>query len=95
LAQAFEVELPHVAAIGDMANDLPMFARAGFTVAMGQAPPHVRTAATATAATNEKDGVADAIARFIRPRIAPRPTSQSSSQHDDERFSEASFSRQT
>lgn len=78
LAQAFEVELAHVAALGDMANDLPMFALAGLTVAMGQAPPHVRTAATATAATNENDGVADAIARFIQPRIAPRQTGRSS-----------------
>ena len=38
LAQAFGVELAQVAALGDMANDLPMFARAGLSVAMGQAP---------------------------------------------------------
>jgi Cof subfamily protein (haloacid dehalogenase superfamily) len=70
LAQAFGVELTQVAALGDMTNDLPMFARAGLSVAMGQAPASVRAAATATAATNEKAGVADAIARFVRPRIA-------------------------
>lgn len=72
LAQAFGVELAQVAALGDMANDLPMFARAGLAVAMGQAPANVRAAADATAATNEEAGVADAIDRFIRPRI-PRP----------------------
>jgi Cof subfamily protein (haloacid dehalogenase superfamily) len=69
LAQAFGVELKEVAALGDMINDLPMFARAGLSVAMGQAPANVRAAATATAATNEEAGVADAIARFVRPRI--------------------------
>jgi hydroxymethylpyrimidine pyrophosphatase-like HAD family hydrolase len=46
-----------------------MFARAGLSVAMGQAPANVRAAANAAAATNEQDGVADAILRFIRPRI--------------------------
>lgn len=72
LAQAFGVELAQVAALGDMANDVPMFARAGFSVAMGQAPACVRAAANATAATNEEAGVADALARFVCPRI-PAP----------------------
>ena len=69
LAQAFGVKLAQVAALGDMANDLPMFARAGFSVAMGQAPASVRAAANATATTNEEAGVADAVAHFVRPRI--------------------------
>ena len=69
LAQAFGVELTEVAALGDMTNDLPMFARAGLSVAMGQAPASVRAAATATATTNEKAGVAEAIVRFVGPRI--------------------------
>jgi hydroxymethylpyrimidine pyrophosphatase-like HAD family hydrolase len=70
LALAFDVELDQVAALGDMANDLPMFARAGLSVAMGQAPASVRSAANVTAAGNEQDGVADAILRFVRPGIA-------------------------
>jgi hydroxymethylpyrimidine pyrophosphatase-like HAD family hydrolase len=70
LARAFGVALKEVAAFGDMPNDLPMFARAGLSVALGQAPGCVRAAASATAATNEQDGVADAILRFIRPRIS-------------------------
>jgi Cof subfamily protein (haloacid dehalogenase superfamily) len=67
LAQAFGVALTRVAALGDMANDLPMFARAGLSVAMGQAPACVRAAASATVASNEENGVADAILQFIRP----------------------------
>lgn len=69
LAEAFGVELAQVAALGDMTNDLPMFARAGLSVAMGQSPGCVRAAAGATATTNEEDGVADAIRRFIRPGL--------------------------
>lgn len=69
LAKAFGVELKQVAVLGDMANDLPMFARAGLSVAMGQAPACVRAAADATVATNEEAGVAEAIACFVRPRI--------------------------
>jgi Cof subfamily protein (haloacid dehalogenase superfamily) len=68
LARAFDVDLAEVAAVGDMPNDLPMFSRAGLSVAMGQAPPDVQVAADGTAATNEQDGVADAIMRFVRPR---------------------------
>ncbi|MDE8652792.1 Cof-type HAD-IIB family hydrolase [Novosphingobium album (ex Liu et al. 2023)] len=69
LATAGGLDLAQVAALGDMTNDLPMFARAGFSVAMGQAPADVQAAANAVAAANEQDGVADAIERFIRPRI--------------------------
>jgi Cof subfamily protein (haloacid dehalogenase superfamily) len=69
LAQAFGIDLAQVAALGDMTNDLPMLARAGLSVAMGQAPDCVRAAADATATTNEEDGVADAISRFVRPRL--------------------------
>jgi Cof subfamily protein (haloacid dehalogenase superfamily) len=69
LARAYGVALNQVAVLGDMPNDLPMFARAGLSVAMGQAPACLQAAASATAASNAEDGVADAIARFIRPRI--------------------------
>jgi Cof subfamily protein (haloacid dehalogenase superfamily) len=69
LAKAMKVDLAHVAAFGDMPNDIPMFARAGLSVAMGQAPDDVRRAADETAATNDLDGVADAIKRFVRPRM--------------------------
>lgn len=65
-------ELKQVAALGDMANDIPMFARAGLSVAMGQAPTEVKAAARVVAATNEHDGVADAIERFVRPRMDAR-----------------------
>jgi Cof subfamily protein (haloacid dehalogenase superfamily) len=65
IAQAAKVALSRVAAIGDMPNDLPMFARAGLSIAMGQAPEAVRVAARFVTASNQDDGVALAIDRYI------------------------------
>lgn len=69
LAQAIGVPLDTLAVLGDQDNDLPMFARAGFSVAMGQASNAVRGAADAIAASSEDDGVADAIDRLLLPRV--------------------------
>lgn len=65
VAAARGVPLTQVAVLGDMANDLPMFARAAVSFAMGQAPEAVRTAAHRTTASNEDDGVAQAIDLLI------------------------------
>lgn len=68
IAASMRIPLEQVAVIGDMANDLPMFARAGLSIAMGQAPDQVRSAADWVSASNEDDGVARAIDRLIRER---------------------------
>ncbi len=65
IAHAAGFPLSQVAAIGDMGNDLPMFARAGLAIAMGQAPEAVRAAAQFVTASNDEDGVAQAIDRYI------------------------------
>ena len=70
IAAAIGVGLDQTAVLGDQRNDLPMFARAALSVAMGQGPEEVRAAATETARSNDEDGVADAIERFILPRAA-------------------------
>ncbi len=54
-----------VAVIGDMHNDLSMFARAGLAIAMGNGSPDVRRAAGAVTRTNDDDGFAYAVERFI------------------------------
>lgn len=69
IAATMGVPLEQVAVIGDMANDLPMFARAGLSIAMGQAPDHVRAAADWVTASNNDDGVARAIERLIAERL--------------------------
>ncbi|CAN5376110.1 Cof-type HAD-IIB family hydrolase [soil metagenome] len=69
LAAAFDVPLAQVAAIGDQANDLPMLARVGLSVAMGNGPEAVRHAAQHVTLGNDQDGVAHAIDTLIAPRF--------------------------
>jgi Cof subfamily protein (haloacid dehalogenase superfamily) len=55
-----------IAVLGDMDNDLDMFAEAGFPIAMGNAPDNVKRAAKGVApATNDEDGWAGAIERYV------------------------------
>lgn len=69
LAEAAGVPLAETAAIGDQHNDLPMFARAGLSIAMGQGPEAVRMAADHVTLSTEADGVAYAIDEILIPRI--------------------------
>jgi len=71
LAQTAGVPLERVAVLGDQHNDLAMFARAGLSIAMGQAPADVRAAADETTASNDDDGVARAIDAIILPGARP------------------------
>jgi hypothetical protein len=50
-----------VATIGDMPNDLPMFARSGMSFAMGNAADEIKRLATHVTASNEDEGFARAI----------------------------------
>jgi len=68
LAHAFDVPLDSVAAFGDQHNDLPMFARAAWSAAMGQGPEDVRSKADFVSASNDADGVAVAIERLLTDR---------------------------
>jgi len=70
LAAILGVDLAHVAVFGDMDNDIAMFARAGMSVAMGQAPDTVKSAADFVSSSNEQDGVAHAIEAFVLARAA-------------------------
>lgn len=65
LAEAMGVDLSDVAVIGDQRNDLPMFARAGLSIAMAQGPEEVRAAAAHITGSNDEDGVAQAIDRIL------------------------------
>lgn len=51
--------------IGDMANDVPMFQVAAFSVAMGQAPAAVKAQASAVTTSNAEEGFARAVEDFI------------------------------
>jgi Cof subfamily protein (haloacid dehalogenase superfamily) len=54
-----------VLAIGDSGNDVEMFRVAGRSVAMGQASDEVKAAADEVTASNDEDGVAQAIERLL------------------------------
>ncbi len=68
LAAHLGVALADVAVLGDMANDLPMFAVAGFAIAMGNATPEVQAKAAAVTGRNDADGWAQAVDTIILPR---------------------------
>jgi len=54
-----------VLAIGDGENDLPLLARAGTSVAMGNGGEAVRRAAQHVVGSNAQDGWAEAMERFV------------------------------
>lgn len=55
-------------ACGDSPNDIEMIRLAGLGVAVGNAEPEVRAAADYVTDTNDRDGVAKAIERFVLKR---------------------------
>ena len=66
LAKRLGLETGEIAVLGDMTNDLEMFAAAGFPIAMGNAPDHVKAAAKGVAPdTNDADGWAGAVEKYI------------------------------
>ncbi|WP_296112932.1 HAD family hydrolase [uncultured Limosilactobacillus sp.] len=54
-----------IVAVGDDENDLPMFKRAGISVAVANAAPSVRMQADIVGDTNENDGVARIMERLL------------------------------
>jgi Cof subfamily protein (haloacid dehalogenase superfamily) len=69
LADALGVPLAETVAIGDQANDLPMLKVAGVSIAMGNAPDAVKSAAQHVTLGNDADGVAHAIDTIILPLV--------------------------
>jgi Cof subfamily protein (haloacid dehalogenase superfamily) len=57
-----------IATIGDMPNDVLMFEKSGVSIAMGNASPEVQGAATYVTTSNEQDGFANAMERFVLRR---------------------------
>jgi len=61
IAKRLGVATADVAVIGDMENDLPMFAKSGLSFAMGNATENVKKRARFVTASNEEDGFARAM----------------------------------
>jgi Cof subfamily protein (haloacid dehalogenase superfamily) len=54
-----------IATIGDMPTDVAMFRKSGFSIAMGNADDAVKAQASVVTDTNENDGFAKAVWKFI------------------------------
>ena len=61
MARRLGIAAADVATIGDMENDLPMFAKSGLSFAMGDAADAIKRHATHVTASNEDEGFARAI----------------------------------
>jgi 5-amino-6-(5-phospho-D-ribitylamino)uracil phosphatase len=59
------INLSQVIAMGDSVNDLSMILEAGLGVAMGNAQEEIKAQADAVTATNDEDGVAGIIRKYI------------------------------
>jgi Cof subfamily protein (haloacid dehalogenase superfamily) len=65
LAQTLGVPAAEIATIGDQPNDVLMFKRSGFSIAMGNASDEVKAQATAVTASYNDEGFAKAMEAFI------------------------------
>lgn len=66
MAQLLDIPVAQTMAVGDTENDLAIIRAAGFGVAMGNATAAVKSAADYITTSNDEDGVATAIAHFLR-----------------------------
>ena len=65
LSAMFNIPGSEIATIGDMPNDVLMFVRSGLSIAMGNASAEVQTKATYVTSSNQEEGFANAVEKFI------------------------------
>ena len=65
LSAKYSIPPEAIATIGDMPNDVLMFAHSGLSIAMGNANAQVKRAARRVTTSNEEEGFANAVRRFI------------------------------
>lgn len=65
LGEMLKIPREEIMAIGDSYNDISMLEYAGLGVAMDNAPDQVKSYARYVTKGNDKDGVADAVRRFV------------------------------
>lgn len=70
LAKRYKISAKEIATIGDMPNDILMFAHSRLSIAMGNADDEVKRAARRVTESNENEGFAIAVERFVLPEAA-------------------------
>lgn len=68
LSAKYAIPPKAIATIGDMPNDVLMFAHSGLSIAMGNASLDVQRAARRVTTSNTEEGFATAVERFILPQ---------------------------
>lgn len=66
------VPVSEIATVGDMPNDVLMFRQSGLSIAMGNASPDVQAEADLVTDSNNDEGFAKAVERFILGRAEPK-----------------------
>ena len=66
MAKQLAIPTEAIATIGDMENDLAMFATSGLSFAMGNAADGIRKMATHVTTSNEDEGFAKAVEIILR-----------------------------
>jgi Cof subfamily protein (haloacid dehalogenase superfamily) len=69
LSKFLGIPSERIATIGDMPNDVLMFRKSGFSIAMGNASDEVKAQASAVTGSNEDEGFANAVRKFILPSV--------------------------
>jgi Cof subfamily protein (haloacid dehalogenase superfamily) len=70
MSELLNTPVDQIATIGDMPNDVLMFRKSGISIAMGNASLEVQKAATYVTASNEEEGFAEAMEKFVLRRRA-------------------------
>jgi hydroxymethylpyrimidine pyrophosphatase-like HAD family hydrolase len=65
LSKFFDIQPDQIATIGDMPNDVFMFRKSGFSIAMGNSSDEVKSQASAVTDSNESEGFASAVRKFV------------------------------
>ena len=71
LSKLLNIPPAQIATIGDMPNDVLMFRKSGFSIAMGNSSHEVKAQASAVTESNENEGFAMAVRKFVLPPAAP------------------------
>jgi Cof subfamily protein (haloacid dehalogenase superfamily) len=71
LSKFFDIGPGQIATIGDMPNDVFMFRESGFSIAMGNSGDGVKSQASAVTDSNENEGFAKAVRKWVLPSAAP------------------------
>jgi Cof subfamily protein (haloacid dehalogenase superfamily) len=71
MSRLLKIPAEEIATIGDMPNDVLMFVKSGVSIAMGNASPEVQKSATYVTSSNEQEGFANAMERFVLHHHAP------------------------